>query len=134
MGLQQVPVEWAPKVWGQVSHFFASAVEYAQGELTVEQIQAMLNTGQWGLLIATDGVNISGAAAFSVFNRPSGRIAFIHALGGEGVVSADTLDELKNIMGSLGATEIECAARESAARLYRMCGMHEKYRIVGVKL
>ena len=134
MQVQQVPTEWAPSVWGQVSHFFVPAIPHARGDYTLEHMQAMVCTGQWMLVVATQGEQVVGAAVISLFNRPAARVAFIYALGGKRVVTDNTLSQFKQLAASLGATEVECAVRESVARLLRRVRIQEKYRIVGVQL
>jgi len=67
-------------------------------------------------------------------NRPNDRVAFITAIGGKLISSPETVEQLKAVLGSIGATYIEGAARESIARLWSRYGFEEKYRIVGVKI
>lgn len=134
MQLQQVPLEWAPKVWGQVSHFFVAAVTHAQGDYSLDHMQTMVCTGQWLLVVVTEAEQIHGAIVVSVFNRPAARVGFVHALGGKGIVTDNTIMQFKALVAALGATEIEGAVRESVARLVRRVGLREKYRIVGAAI
>jgi hypothetical protein len=134
MKIQHVPVEWVPAVWDRVKAFIASALEHSKGEYSVEHAQAYVTSGQWVLLIATEGEEIFGAATISFFNRPNDRVAFITAIGGKLVSSQDTFTQLKVILAALGATAIEGAAREAIARLWKRYGFEEKYRILGVTI
>jgi hypothetical protein len=134
MKIQHVPLDWVPAVWPKVQPFIASALEHAKGEYTVEHVQAYLTSGQWALLVAVDGETIHGAATVNFFNRPNDRVAFITAIGGRMIGTQDSVDQLKALMLTMGATTIEGAARESIARLWSRYGFEEKYRIVGVKL
>lgn len=68
------------------------------------------------------------------FNQPVDRVAFITSTGGKFIVNSDTFLQLQNIARALGATALECAARESMTRLLSRFGFEEKYKIVGVKL
>jgi hypothetical protein len=134
MKIQFVPVEWVNQTWGQVEGFIASALEYSKGEYTPDQAKVMATTGQWKLLVATTDKDIEGAALMQFFNRPNDRVCFIMAIGGKLVTNDDTFEQLKAYALSNGATCLEGASREAAARLWTRYGLTEKYRIVGVKL
>jgi hypothetical protein len=89
------------------------------------------------LLIAIVGEeqDVCGAMLVNFFNRPNARIAFVMAIGGRNISTQDSFEQFKAIVASRGATEIEGAARESVARLWRQnFGFEEKHRIVGVKI
>ena len=134
MKIQHVPLEWVPRTWPLVEGFIADALEFSKGDYTVDEVRTMVAMGQWMLLVAVDGETIHGAATVHLFNRPSARIAFITAIGGKLISSADTFAQLKALLASFGATAIEGAARESIARLWSRYGFETKYQIVGVKL
>lgn len=134
MKVELVPIEWVNRVWPAVEGYIASALEWSNGEYSVEHARALVTTGQWLLLIATEGAEVQGAATLSMFNRPTDRVAFITAIGGPGVTSDDMFEQLKVVAASQGATCVEGAAREAIARLWRRYGFEEKYRIVGAKL
>jgi hypothetical protein len=135
MKVQHVPLEWVNQVWPQVAGFIESALDYSNGDYTVDQARTLVTTGQWVLLIAVDEEGIKGAATISFFNRPSDRVAFVTAIGGKLISTPDTFNDLKAIAASFGATTIEGAARKSIARLWRkLYNFEEKYTVVGVKL
>lgn len=134
MNVQHVPLEWVPRTWPMVAPFIADALEFSKGDYTVEQVQTLVATGQWALLVATDGEKIHGAATVHLFNRPSARVALITAIGGRLISNKDTFEQLKRLLAAFGATEIEGAAREAIARLWSRYGFETKYQIVGVKL
>jgi hypothetical protein len=67
-------------------------------------------------------------------NRPVDRVAFVTTTGGKFILDADTFSQLQNIARALGATALECAARESMTRLLGRFGFEEKYRILGTRL
>ena len=134
MKVERVPIEWANRVWPAVEEYIAEALAWSHGEYTVEHARALVTSGQWTLLVATEGEKIHGAATMMFFNRPTDRVAFITAIAGPGISSSDTFEQLKAVAASQGATCLEGAARESIARLWRRYGFEEKYRIVGVKL
>jgi hypothetical protein len=135
MKIQYVPLEWVNYTWDKVEGFISSALEYADGDYTTDQVRTLVTLGQWSLIVAvSDDGEIQGAATVSFVNRPSDRVAFVTTISGNLISSVETFQQLKDYAKSMGATAIEGAARESIARLWQRYGFKEKYRIVGVKL
>lgn len=136
MTLQHVPLEWVNHVWPQVEEFFVAALQYSGGDYTIDHLRVYLTQGTWRLIVAVDPRNnaIVGAASVELFNRPTARVALVTALGGAGLLNAETLSELKVLLASFGATTIECMARPSVVRLLQRLGFTEKYRMIEVKL
>ena len=134
MNLQVVPVQWVHRTWPMVSAFIADALEQSKGDYTLDHVQSLLSTGEWTLVVGVEDEVIHGAATISFFNRPSARVAFITTTGGKLVIDEQTIEQVKAIAASMGATTLECAARESMTRLLGRYGFEEKYRITGVKL
>lgn len=134
MKIERVDVGHVHQVWPLVEGHIASALEHAKNDYTLESVKVLLVTGQWLLLVAIDDEGVQGAATVLFTSRPHDRVAFITAIGGKLISSEDTVDQLKKLLGMLGATCIEGAARESIARLWSRYGFEEKYKIVGVKI
>jgi len=95
-----------------------------------------LASGQWVLLIACDEDDkIAGAATIEFISRPNDRVAFFTSVGGKFLTTPEVFDQVRDILKTYGATKIEGAARESAARLWQSkFGFSEKYKIVEVSL
>jgi hypothetical protein len=134
MKIQHVPLEWVNHTWPMVKDFITDALEQSKGDYTTEHVQALVSSGQWTLLVAVDDEKIHGAATMHCLNRPVDRVAFVTTTGGKFILDPDTFLQLQNIARAMGATALECAARESMTRLLGRFGFEEKYRIVGVKL
>lgn len=134
MQIQHVPLEWVPRTWPMVEKHIAAAVEHAKGDYAVSHLQAMVSGGQAVLVVAVEDGAIVGAGIIEIFNRPTARVAFIMAMGGNLIVTEDSLTQLKALLASMGVTAIEGAARESVFRLLTRLGFTEKYRIFEVKL
>ena len=134
MNLQVVPVQWVHRTWPMVSAFIEDALKHAKGDYTLDHVQFLLSTGEWTLVVGVEDGVIHGAATVSLFNRPTDRVAFITTIGGKLVIDDSTFEQVTAIAASMGATALECAARESMTRLLGRYGFEEKYRIVGVKL
>lgn len=134
MKIQHVPIEWVAQTWPQVTHFIEDALAFTCGDYNIAQVQTLVSTGNWLLLVAMDGPNFCGAATVEFLNRPAQRVAFITAIGGKLVSSQDTYKQLSELLKAFGATHVEGAARESIARLWARYGLAEKHRIVGAAL
>ena len=137
MKVQHVAIEFVNQVWPKVSGFIDSAIEQQAGEkdYTLEQVQTLVATGQWMLLVAvSDDGEIKGAATVSFTNRPKHRVAFITYIGGRLITNPGTFQQLGAVLKQFGATAIEGAVNDSVGRLWQRYGFTEKYRIVGVTI
>ena len=135
MNIQHVPVAFAAQTWPLVQDFLAKSQQYAQNDYTLDQIQMYVCTGHWLLLVATDdGHKLCGAMTVEFINKPSKRVAFVTGTGGKFIINEETFKQLENICKTNGATTIECASRNSVARLLTRFGFTEKYIILGVSL
>lgn len=133
--VQEVPIQYTNQVWPYVEDFIAAALEHSQGDYTVRDARTYITGGQWSLTIAVDDNSVvHGTAVVTYFNRPSHRIAFIVAAGGKFITNEDTWGQLEVIMRANGATFMECAVRDSVARLCARRGLAHKYSIVGKNL
>lgn len=135
LSIQQVPIQLVHQIWPSVEQYITAAFEYAQGDYTVRDAQNYVANGMWTLVVGIDDEHIiHGAAVVSYFNRPSARVAFVHGIGGNLVVNDENWVQFESLLQSNGATYLECAARQSAARLWSRYGMESKYTILGKSL
>lgn len=135
MIVQQVPLQYVHAAWPKVERFIASALEYSQGEYTVDQAKVFVANGQWALFVAVDdNQEIQGAACVQFNNMPNDRVAFVVAIGGKLMTNKDTWGQFTSLLKANGATYVEGAARESIARLWTRYGFETKYAIVGVRI
>jgi hypothetical protein len=134
MRFELVPTEWTARLWPEVEQYVVMAQEFSSDEYTVEQVKTLVLTGVWNLLVATEEDKLCGAVVMTVSNRPNDRAAFIVTMGGKNIVSVDSINQIKEIAVTLGATVLEGAVRESVARLAIKVGFTEKCRLIEVKL
>lgn len=135
MIVQQVPHQYVHAAWPKVERFIASALEYSQGEYSLEHAKVYVSQGSWSLFVAVDDEGeVRGAACVQFNSRPNDRVAFVVAIGGKLMTNKDTWGQFTSILKANGATCVEGAARESIARLWTRYGFEEKYRIVGVRI
>jgi hypothetical protein len=129
--VRPVYVEHFHQAWPLVEELFVKANKYDAGDYTLEQIKALLSSGAWLLLVATDEENtIHGAASLNFYNMPNYRVGFITAMAGKAIVNEEVYGQVCAIAKANGATRVQCAARESAARLYKQVGMQERHIIM----
>ena len=133
--VQPVNVQYVHQTWSLVEELFVKANKYDAGDYTIDQIKAFLANGNWVLLVATDEENvIHGAASISFYNMPNYRVGFITAMAGKAIVNEDVYGQVCAFIKANGATRVQCAARESAAKLYKQVGMQERHVIMETKL
>ena len=129
--VQPVNVAYFHQTWPLVKELFEKANKYDSGDYTLEQIKGLLANGSWVLLVATDEENvIHGAASISFYNMPNYRVGFITAMAGKAIVNVAVYRQVCSFIKANGATRVQCAARESAARLYKQVGMQERHIIM----
>ena len=136
MQVQQVPLQYIHAAWPKVERFVASALEYSQGDYSLDQAKVLISQGHWAVFVAVDdNQEIQGAACVQFNNMPNDRVAFVVAIGGKLIADKDTWEQFTSLLKVNGATYVEGAARESIARLWKAkFGFEEKYRIVGVRI
>jgi hypothetical protein len=134
MKIQHVDVNYTNQVWPQVEQFISAALAY-QDDYTIEHAKVYVTNGTWMLIVAIDDAGlIHGAATIQFYNRPNDRVAFVVTMGGKLITGHETYTQFSDLLKAFGATYIEGASRESAARLWQRFGLSEKYRVVGAKL
>jgi len=132
--VKHVSVEHFHPTWLLVEDLFIKANKYGS-DYTIEQIKALLANGSWALVVATDEENvIHGVAAIHFYNMPNYRVGFIVATAGKAIVNENVYGQICSFIKANGATRVQCAARESAARLYKQVGMEERHIIMETKL
>jgi hypothetical protein len=129
--VKPVNIVYFHQTWPLVKELFEKANKYDSGDYTLDQIKGLLASGSWVLLVATDEKNvIHGAAAISFYNMPNYRVGFITAMAGKAIVNEAVYKQVCSFIKANGATRVQCAARESAARLYKQVGMQERHIIM----
>jgi len=135
MNIQHVPSQHVAQTWPLVEAYMGESQKQSKGDYTLEQIKLLVLTGGWLLLVATDEDNkVHGAMTVEFSNRPNHRVAFITGTGGKSIINEETFKQLEDICRANGATSIECAARDSMAKLLDRFGFKDKYRIIEVIL
>jgi hypothetical protein len=133
--VQTVATEFVAQVWPQVEGFIKRAHKHGGDDYSMDQIKMFLTMGNWLLLVATgeDG-RIHGAMTVSFINYPNDRVAFVTSTGGTGICSADSLQQMKQIVKSMGATKVQAGGRPSMVRMLRKLGFNERYTVVETRI
>jgi len=133
--VQLVPLSLIHKTWPLVDEYLEEALRWGEDDYTLEQVKVYITKGDWMLLVAVDEKqNIHGAAAVHIYNMPNDRVAFVVAMGGRLISSAETYEQFSNLLRSFGATKVQGVAREAVARLWKRFGFKERYILVEAKL
>lgn len=132
---QFVPTHFVAQTWPQCEQYVADAMQYGNGDYTLDQIKLFVHTGQWSLIVIADDANaIHGALTVSYINYPNDRVAFVTFIGGKHITNDDTFKQVCDILRANGATKTQCMARPSAARLWQRCGYKERSTLLEMKL
>lgn len=137
ISVQPVSVQNVNQVLPLVEGFLKGAEEkVGVSEYGVEHIKVYVANGDWLLLVAVeqDDNSIQGAATVNFINYPNARVAYITSLGGKGIVNPEVFAQLCNVVKGFGATKIQCAAQDSAARLYERVGFDKKYSVLEISI
>lgn len=133
--VQEVPIEFVNVVWPSVEGFIASAIEHANGDLTLDETKINCAHGHWHLLVAVDENNVvQGAATLYYFNRINDRVAFITTIGGKGIFTRELFSQFSDILKLRGATCVEGAVRDSLVRFTARLGAKKKTTTVYIPL
>lgn len=129
-----IPVNRVAQNWTMVSPFLLDGLDRGQvtrRDYTLDQVKAALCSGLWQLVVAADddGV-VHGACAIEFIYRANDCVAFVVTMGGRGIVAADNGELFYELLRNCGATTIEVACRDSAARLFSMAGLQKKYTVL----
>lgn len=117
--VQTVAIEYIHQVWDKVAPFLEESAKTGTNDCTVEQLRLLLVKGEQGLLVGVEDGIIVGAMTVELSNQPNQRTATITALGGRGVVDAETFSQVEDWARLAGATKIRAWAQDAQARLYR---------------
>jgi hypothetical protein len=133
--VRPVGVQYIHQTWPLVEELFERANKHDNGDYTLDQIKGLLANGSWVLLVATDEENnVHGVASVNFYNMPNYRVGFITASAGKAIANKEVYGQLCSFIKANGATRVQCAARKSAARLYKQMGMEERHIIMETKL
>ena len=127
LSIRPIPIEYVNQVWASVENFIAESVNFAVGEITLDETKYHVVNGNWILYIITDEENnVHGAVTVAFFNRIDNRVAFITNIGGRLLTEKDLFTQFSDLLRQNGATCIEGNVRDSLFRLWTRIGARKK--------
>jgi hypothetical protein len=120
-------------VWESVQDKVAKAVEYAKGELTVDDVLTYLQLGLMQLFTFTGEVDITMVT--ELVQYPQYKVVRVVALSGKNLASmAKVHDYMDEWAVANGAIYFEAGVRDSMARHCRQLGYEPVYTIIRRKV
>ena len=129
-----VPTHFVHKEWPLVAPFLDPAMQYAQGDITLDQLRSDLGQGRSSLYIFVDDGEVVGAASVTFQNHRNTRVAFVTAIGGRGLHDRGVAAQLFELFRRNGATRAAGAVRDSMVRWVARVGCKQKFTIVEAEL
>lgn len=122
-------------MWPTVGALIDKALAHSEGELSADDIRAMVKAGTAFVLVIVRGGEILAAGAVEIAQYPRFRVANIIAVGGEHVfLRRSELDWVCKVARDMGCEKIQTYCRPSMARLLGKLGMREAYRVMRADL
>ena len=135
MNIKTVGQQYISQTWDLIEKYIVESQQYGGGDYSSEHVKVYLTSGQWVLIVAVDEQNaIHGAMTITFNNYPNHRVAFITATGGKGIITKNSLQQLREILKSFGATKIRAAVRPSMERLLHRVGFYKRYTIAETQI
>jgi hypothetical protein len=135
MNIKTVGQQYISQTWDLIEKYIVESQQYGGGDYSSEHVKVYLTSGQWVLIVAVDEQNvIHGAMTITFNNYPNHRVAFITATGGKGIITKNSLQQLREILKSFGATKIRAAVRPSMERLLYRVGFFKRYTIAETQI
>jgi hypothetical protein len=135
MNIKTVGQQYISQTWDLIEKYIVESQQYGGGDYSSEHVKVYLTSGQWVLIVAVDEQNvIHGAMTITFNNYPNHRVAFITATGGKGIITENSLQQLREILKSFGATKIRAAVRPSMERLLYRVGFFKRYTIAETQI
>lgn len=134
MKVDYVPSSFVQQQWHLVGAYLAAALQYAHGDITLDQLRSDLSTNRMSLYKWLHGGRVTGAAAVVFQNKHNARVAFVVAIGGKDIFKQDAWDQFCELLRRNGATKVAGAMRDSMIRLTSRVGFKKKYTIAEADL
>jgi hypothetical protein len=133
--LQTVPLAKVHEVWPKVQHWIQESVQYSGGAFDLDSALVYASHGQWQLILIVDSHGREqGIIAVELINHYQQRVAWVTALGGSAVTTAEAYGALKAWAKSQGATDLQAGCRAGMVRLLARLGMTARYTVIGERL
>ena len=126
MRVELVPTAFVHQHWALAEPHIAKAIEWANGDFTLDQLHADVGQGRAALYWTKEGAEVLGAAVVSFQNNRNKRVAFVLAIGGNLMADQENFDQFAVLLKQAGATHVGGAGRPAIMRLWSRFGFKEK--------
>ena len=122
--------------WPHIEAFLEKVVKSdgLEANITIQKLKEATFAGHYNLLVYIKNNALVGGMAMQYQDRPTGRVAFVCAVGGKDISSLDVWNQTKEIFRRHGAISSEAYMRPSRFRLSRKFGYETKYHVATVTL
>lgn len=133
MELIHVPAAMVGKAWREGASDLAQACEKSQGEITADQLKAILLRGERSLLCILDHGKPAGWIVAQVQVSPNMRVLYLYQMVAPNMVGPELLDRLREMAQRDGCERIEAACHEEVAQAWaRKVGAKPLYTVMGI--
>ena len=133
MIVQFIEPRFVVGIWDKVKPYIESALKHTD-DYNAEQCKLFLLNGHWLMFIAVDDGVLHGVATVFIEHGINHKTALITTISGKGIINKDAMEQLMNILKSLGINRVQGYARDSLVRLYQRFGLQKKANLVEFKL
>ena len=104
-------------VWPMLNVAF---LNYEDPDYGVDHLKIDIINGKQTLFVVTENNKIIGAYTMEFINYANHRVAHITAIGGNAMITKETVEQCENWARANGATKIRAFAQDVQARLFKI--------------
>lgn len=125
-----------PAAWGHAAPMIEKGLEYAKGEITIDDIYEDLHDNVGKLFLVVDEMDVIAAFIMEIRNFRRKKVCFVPYIGGERL--DEWCDEMlklaEDVARAEGASAVYGMGRRGWARRLKSSGYEELYTTVGKEL
>ena len=104
-------------VWPMLNVAF---LNYEDPDYGIDHLKVDIINGKQTLFVVAEDNKIIGAYTMEFINYANHRVAHITAIGGNAMITKETVEQCENWARANGATKIRAFAQETQARLFKL--------------
>ena len=104
-------------VWPMLNVAF---LNYEDPDYGIDHLKVDIINGKQTLYVVTEDNKIIGAYTMEFINYANHRVAHITAIGGNAMITKETVEQSENWARANGATKIRAFAQDTQARLFKI--------------
>ena len=95
-------------------------INYENPDCEIDHLKADVINGKQTLFVVMENDKIIGAYTMEFINYANHRVAHITAIGGNAMITKETVEQCENWARANGATKIRAFAQDTQARLFKI--------------